>query len=101
MMASTSENPDHSKKLLSAAQSIENAAYTRYLKDRESVGVPARAREIAENTDYVHREFQKSVDEFLAFWDDQNPRHIRDGGDDFKQAIIQANATVGALNAQR
>lgn len=100
-IASTSISPEHLQKYISAAQAIENGAYSNYQRDRDIVGVPSGARDIADDTDYVHREFQKSVGEFLAYWDDQNPKHIHDGRDDFKQALAQAKATVIALNAQR
>jgi len=86
---------------LLAAKSAENAAYMDYSGIRDREGVPSSIRDIADNTDDAHRQFQETMDQFLMYWADRNTVHLTDGSAALKRCIGQANDTVTRINVQR
>ena len=90
---------EHIRHTVLAEQAVENNAYKRYLAERSRLGIPTGRQDVADDTDYVHRIFQKSMAEFLDFWSDYERSHIVNGSDDFKQSLREAVAVTDRLKA--
>ena len=86
---------------LLTAKSVEGASYADYSRGRDKEGVPSRVRDIAEDADDAHLQFQETMSGFLMYWDDKNTAHITNGSVALKRCISQANTTVSKINARR